>query len=85
MLLTDHIREVEEWRIGEANDEAWGIQKGEKGASATTVLLPQDEEGDVFRDKGDGNAWYQSNQVRRKDGRYPAIVVAIKDMTMIMV
>ena len=59
--------------------------KVKKRHQATTVLLPQDEEGDVFRDKGDRNAWYQSNQVRRKDGRYSAVVVAIKDKTMIMV
>ena len=35
MLLTDHIREVEEWRIGEAHDEAGGMQQGKEGAKNT--------------------------------------------------
>ena len=60
-------------------------RKVKKGYQATTVLLPQDEEGDVFSDKGDRHAWYQSNQVWRKDCRYSALVVAIKEKTMIMV
>ena len=31
-------------------------KKVKKGYQATTVLLPQDEEGDVFSDKGDRHA-----------------------------
>ena len=53
-LLTDHIREVEERRIGEAHYEAGGMQQGVKGTK--TGMLPQDAEGDVFRDKRDGDA-----------------------------
>ena len=74
-LLTDHIREVEERRIGEAHNEAGGMHQGEKGTK-TDEMLPQDAEGDVFRDKGNSDAWDQSNQVGGKDGRYSAIVVA---------
>ena len=44
--------------------------------------LPQDAEGDVFCDKGDGDAGDQSNQVGGKDGRYSAIVVAENDFSL---
>ena len=52
-------------------------QQGKEGDNSG--MLPQDAEGDVFRDKGDGDARDQSHQVGRKDGRYSAVVVAVLD------
>ena len=43
-------------------------------------MLPQDAEGDVLGDEGNGNAGDQSNQVGWKDGRYPAVVVTIANV-----
>ena len=59
-MLTDHIREVEEWWVGEAHNEA-GVMLGK--VEAKSVNLPQNAEGDVFSDERDGNAWHKSNQI----------------------
>ena len=47
-------------------------------------MLPQDAEGDVLGDEGNGDAGDQSNQVGREDGRYPAVVVTIENVVYIL-
>ena len=54
------------------------MQQGEKGTK-TDEMLPQDDEGDVFPDKGNSDSGDQSDQVGGKDGRYSAVVVAVLD------
>ena len=54
------------------------MQQGEKWTK-TDEMLPQDDEGDVFPDKGNSDSGDQSDQVGGKDGRYSAVVVAVLD------